>query len=89
MTVQYAASDAQTVNINLSSGICLLATALAALFVASSCGGGSGGSQIEVAMTEFSYTESASTASAGEEITLVLDNTGTVIHNWSPVRSTV
>ena len=68
-----------------STPIRLLATALAALFVASSCGGGNGGGPIEVAMAEFSYTESDWTASAGEEITLVLNNTGTVIHNWSLV----
>ena len=36
-------------------------------------------------MTEFAYAADTWTVQAGEEFTLVLDNDGTVIHNWSLV----
>ena len=44
--------------------------------------GGPGTSEISTAMTEFAFTPSSSSVSAGNEVTLTLTNDGTVDHNW-------
>lgn len=44
--------------------------------------GGPGTSEISTAMTEFAFTPSSSSVSAGSEVTLTLTNDGTVDHNW-------
>ena len=44
--------------------------------------GGPGTSEISVGMTEFSFTPSSSSISAGSEVTLSLTNNGSVDHNW-------
>ena len=44
--------------------------------------GGPGTSEISVGMTEFSFTPSSGSISAGSEVTLSLTNDGTVDHNW-------
>ena len=44
--------------------------------------GGPGTSEISVGMTDFSFTPSSGSISAGSEVTLSLTNNGSVDHNW-------
>ncbi len=54
--------------------------ALGTLLIAA-CGG-PGNSEISVDMTEFSFTPSSNSVSAGSEVTVSLTNSGTLEHNW-------
>ena len=44
--------------------------------------GGPGTSELSVDMTEFSFTPSSNSVSAGSEVTVSLTNSGTLEHNW-------
>ena len=59
-----------------------------ALLAVAACGGGAGQAvSIDVVMTDFAFTASEWTVAAGDEITLNLDNQGSVIHNWALVKA--
>jgi plastocyanin len=51
-----------------------------------SCGGSGPAASIDIVMTDFEFTESEWLVPAGSEITINLDNQGSVIHNWSLVK---
>ena len=44
---------------------------------------GPGTSEISTVMTEFAFSPSSSSVSAGSEVTLTLTNNGTFEHNWT------
>ena len=44
--------------------------------------GGPGSSEISTAMTEFAFSPSSNSVSAGSEVALTLSNDGTLDHNW-------
>ena len=58
----------------------IILLALGTLLIAA-CGG-PGTSEISVDMTEFSFTPSSSSVSAGSEVTVTVTNSGTLEHNW-------
>ncbi len=72
---------AMSANATLRFAFLSLLTAL----LVTACGGDDGGDTVEISMTEFTFTESTWTVKAEEEFTFVLDNDGSVIHNWSIV----
>ena len=67
-----------------------LTTLLALLsFLLSACGGSSGGSSLDITMTEYKYAPAAWTVPAGKAVTLNLKNTGSVVHTWTLVSKPV
>ena len=70
---------------NRTSRFSLLLGAI--VLVVSACGGDDSAGALFVDMTEFSFDPDAVTLNGpGEEFTLELTNSGTVIHNWSLVK---
>jgi uncharacterized cupredoxin-like copper-binding protein len=53
-----------------------------AILLLCSCGGGGPTTEINVTLTDFLFTPNTFTVPAGEQITLHVLNTGTVVHNF-------
>lgn len=62
--------------------ISMIAMLVIGTLLIAACGGPST-SEISVDMTEFSFTPSSNSVSAGSEVTVSLTNSGTLEHNWT------
>ncbi len=63
----------------------IIMLALGTLLIAA-CGG-PGTSEITVGMSEFSFTPSSNSVSAGSEVTVSVTNDGTLEHNWVVMKA--
>jgi len=62
------------------------AVALVLMLVAAGCGGGGaagGGNEIKLTGTDYKFTPAEITVKRGEAITIILENKGSVEHDWA------